>query len=139
MIYYNINMPHAPSPEASHRHWLDMSAMGLSGLCLVHCLATGVFLALLSSLQIGSIWLSERFHLGVFCIAFVVALFAFRRGWQRRRLLGPLFLGGLGLGLMGLALLPTMSQHNETILTVLGALLLASGHGMNMWSQRALA
>ena len=115
-----------------HRRWLDISAISLSALCLIHCLATGVFLALVSTLQLSHAWIGQRFHTTIFVVALAVASYALTRGWLQHHLKRALLCGVCGLGLMGSALLPHISHMWETNLTVLGASLLALAHLINM-------
>lgn len=118
--------------EKPSRRWLDISAISLSALCLIHCLAAGVFLAIISTLQVQNIWFGERFHGVIFVVALLVASFSLSRGWRLYHNKTALILGISGLSLMGSALFPTVSHSLETIFTVTGALLLALAHGINM-------
>ncbi len=116
----------------SANRWLDISAISLSALCLVHCLGAGLFLAVVSALQVKSIWLGERFHAVIFVVALLVASVALGRGWQRYHVKTALIAGVSGLFLMGSALLPGLHHDSQTILTVIGALMLALAHCINM-------
>src|SRR5690606_28365857 len=87
--------------------WLDFSAIGVSGLCLVHCLASGAFLAGLSVVSLSAP-ASHEFHLYTLGAAFILAAWALGRGWLRLRRSGPVALGGLGIALMIAGLHPAM-------------------------------
>ena len=109
-------------------HRLDRMAIGLSGLCLVHCLATSVALALLASAGsiLGAAWIHE-IGLG---LAMIMGAIALGRGVLEHGYSMPSAVGGLGLGVMAGALsLP----HNgsEALYTVVGVGILALGHRLN--------
>lgn len=107
---------------------LDRIAVGLSGLCLVHCLASAVVLGLLSAASgmmgapiIHEIGLTLAMFLG--CVALGKGIFA--HGFML-----PSAIGGLGLGVMAGALsLP--HDGAESVVTVAGVLILALGHRLN--------
>jgi hypothetical protein len=109
-------------------HRLDRMAIGLSGLCLVHCLATAVILGLVASAggMLGSPWIHE---VGL-TLAMVLGAIALGRGVFEHGFMMPSAVGGLGLGVMAGALtLP----HNggEALYTVIGVGILALGHRLN--------
>jgi MerC mercury resistance protein len=107
---------------------LDRIAMGLSGLCLVHCLATAVTLALLSAA--GGILGAPIVHEVGLTMAMVMGAIALGRGILEHGYSMPSAVGGLGLGVMAGALtLP----HNgtEALYTVVGVGILALGHRLN--------
>ncbi len=102
--------------------------MGLSGLCLVHCLATAVLLGLLASA--GGMLGSPLIHEVGLSIAMVLGSIALGRGVLEHGFLLPSAVGSLGLGIMAGAL--TMPHGgNEPIFTVLGVMILALGHRLN--------
>ncbi|MCH8685921.1 MerC domain-containing protein [Pedomonas mirosovicensis] len=109
---------------------MDLSAIGMSGLCLVHCLASGVFVAGLSAVSM-TVPASHEFHLYALLIAAVLALWALGRGWVKHRRAAPMLLGSFSLGLMALGVLPSLAGWPETVLTVLGVAILAVAHVLN--------
>jgi hypothetical protein len=116
------------SPLAIPTNRLDRYAIGLSGLCMVHCLATSVLLALVASAgsMLGADWIHEV-GLG---LAMIMGAIALGRGILEHGYSMPSAVGGLGLGVMAGALtLP----HNgtEAVYTVLGVGILALGHRLN--------
>jgi hypothetical protein len=114
--------------HASPTHRLDRLAIGLSGLCVVHCIATTVMLALLSAAGgvLGAHWVHE---VGL-SLAMVVGAFALGRGITEHGFMMPSAVGGLGLGVMAGAL--TMPHNGtEAVVTVAGVLILALGHDLN--------
>jgi hypothetical protein len=107
---------------------LDRWAIGLSGLCLVHCVATTVALALLSAAGgvLGAHWIHE---IGLFA-AMILGAVALGRGIFKHGMMMPSAVGGLGLGVMAGAL--TLPHGGpEAAATVLGVLILALGHDLN--------
>lgn len=113
---------------------LDLSAVGLSVLCLVHCLALPG-LALL--LPVLGVWAqAEWVHLAFILVAAPVAVLAFidLRTWRPRS--GPMIaVAGAGLTLMLVGALAFPGAGYERPLTVLGGLLLAGAHIAN-WRRR---
>lgn len=109
-------------------HRLDRMAIGLSGLCVVHCLATAVLLALVASA--GGILGAEWIHEVGLTLAMVMGIISLGRGIMEHGFAMPGAVGGLGLGVMAGALtLP----HNgiEALYTVVGVAILALGHRLN--------
>ena len=109
-------------------HRLDRMAIGLSGLCLVHCLATSVLLALVASAGsvLGAPWIHEV-GLG---LAMIMGAIALGRGILDHGYSMPSAIGGLGLGVMAGALtLP--HDGTEALYTVVGVGILALGHRLN--------
>ena len=118
--------------HSQHHHstWtLDRVAIGLSSLCLVHCVATAIFVAVLASA--GSILGSPLIHEVGLTLAMGVGAIALGQGIRDHGFMMPSAVGGLGLGVMAGALsLPEGSGH-EVIWTMTGVLTLALGHRLN--------
>ena len=107
---------------------LDRMAMGLSGLCLVHCLATSVIVALLASA--GGLLVAPAIHEIGLTLAIMLGIVALGRGVVEHGFMMPSAVGGLGLGVMSGALtLPHSSL--ETVYTIIGVAILALGHDLN--------
>ncbi|MGN6156444.1 MAG: MerC domain-containing protein [Sphingomicrobium sp.] len=107
---------------------LDRIAMGLSGICLVHCLATAVFLGLLAS--IGGFLGQPIFHEVGLTLAMILGAVALGRGALEHGFVLPTAIGALGLGVMAGAL--TLHEGGvEPIYTVVGVSILALGHRLN--------
>jgi hypothetical protein len=107
---------------------LDRIAIGLSGLCMVHCLATAVVIGLLASAggMLGAAWIHE---VGL-TVAMALGAIALGRGVMLHGFLMPWAVGWLGLGVMAGAL--TMPHDgSEAMFTVVGVGLLALGHQLN--------
>ena len=107
---------------------LDRMAIGLSGLCLVHCVATTVLLALAAAA--GGVLGAPIVHEVGLTLAMVMGAISLGRGILEHGYSMPSAVGGLGLGVMAGALtLP----HNgsEALYTVAGVAILALGHRLN--------
>ena len=104
--------------------------MGLSLLCLVHCLALPLLAA---SLPAAALLMahSTATHLALLAVALPLGLVVL---WRGRRQAGPwpLWLGGAGFALMAAAIaLPALDQP----LTIAGVALVMGGHLLN-WRRR---
>ena len=107
---------------------LDRLAIGLSGLCLVHCVATTVFLALLASA--GSVLGADWVHEAGLLLAMAMGAVSLGKGITDHGYTMPSAIGGLGLGVMAGALtLP--HDGTEALYTVIGVAILALGHRLN--------
>lgn len=107
---------------------LDRLAIGLSGLCVVHCLASAVLLAVLSAA--GGLLLSPVFHEVGLVLAIGLGAFVLGRGAIEHGFLMPVAVGSLGLGVMAGAL--TMGHGGaEALSTVVGVAIVALGHDLN--------
>ena len=107
---------------------IDRLGIALSGLCLVHCLASAVMVAVLASA--GGILLSPLIHEVGLTIAIGLGIVALGRGVVDHGFMMPAAVGGLGLGVMAGAL--TMPHDGgEVLYTILGVAILALGHDLN--------
>jgi hypothetical protein len=107
---------------------LDRIAMGLSGLCLVHCVATAVLLGLLSAA--GGILGAPIIHEVGLTLAMLIGAFALGRGILEHGFMMPSAIGALGIGVMAGALTLT-HNGNEALFTVMGVMILSLGHRLN--------
>ncbi|WP_374943084.1 MerC domain-containing protein [Sphingomonas sp.] len=113
---------HGPSPI------LDRVAIALSGLCVVHCLATSVLLALMSAA--GGMLSNPIIHEGGLALAIALGAVALGRGALVHRRLAPLVTGAVGIGFMATALAMPHGA-SETAWTIAGVALLATAHVLN--------
>lgn len=109
--------------------WIDRSAVSLSGLCLVHCLAGSLLIILASSA--GGLF-NHWIHAAGLMIAMPLAAVGLWRGWRRHGRTGIMMVGGLGLALMAAGLVVGHGNATEIILTVFGVTLLGSAHLFNL-------
>lgn len=110
----------------------DYLGMGLSLLCLVHCLAIPVLIGILPVVAAG-LFEHEKFHLVMIAFVLPVAGLALLPGYLRTRRQSALL-----WGLTGLTLLTTgaLAGHDlgagaETLLSVIGASCLFRAHWIN--------
>jgi hypothetical protein len=109
---------------------LDRLAMGLSGLCLVHCLGTALFFA-----SVGGLLHAHWVHEVGLLLAIGFALVALVRGVFAHGFLLPFGVGCFGLGIMSGALaLPHGSD--ELLATMIGVVIVALGHDLNQRATR---
>ncbi len=107
---------------------MDRIAIALSGLCLVHCLASAILVAMIASA--GGVLLNPIIHEVGLMIAIGLGIVSLGRGIIDHGFMMPSAVGGLGLGVMGGAL--TMPHNGaEVAYTILGVAILALGHDLN--------
>lgn len=106
----------------------DGLGLSIAGLCLMHCLATTVLLAVLASA--GGLLLNPVIHeVGLF-LAIIFGVLALGKGLWDHGFVMPAAVGALGIGIMAGAL--TLPHGSTEILwTVLGVAVLALGHDLN--------
>jgi hypothetical protein len=108
----------------------DKTAITLSLLCALHCLALPLLLVVLPALS-GLALADERFHLWLVLVVIPISAFALTLGCRRHRN-GLVLLSGAG-GLALLCLTPILghdllSESGERIATLVAAGLLAASH-----------
>ena len=107
---------------------MDRIAIALSGLCLVHCLASAILVAMIASA--GGMLLNPVIHEIGLLVAIGLGIVSLGRGIVDHGFMMPAAVGGLGLGVMGGALtLP--HDGGEVVYTILGVAILALGHDLN--------
>lgn len=105
----------------------DRIAIGISGLCLIHCIATTVLLTIVSTA--GGL-LDPHIHEYGLALAIGFGVYALGRGIVHHGYMAPAAVGAFGLGIMGGAL--TLPHGGfETIWTLIGVSLVALGHDLN--------
>jgi uncharacterized YccA/Bax inhibitor family protein len=108
---------------------LDRLAMGLSGLCLVHCVTTAVLLGLLASA--GGLLGKPIIHEVGLTLAMIVGAVALGRGVREHGFMLPAAVGMAGLAVMAFAL--TLHEGGqEPLFTMAGVMILALGHRLNV-------
>ncbi|MFL6722351.1 MAG: MerC domain-containing protein [Sphingomonas sp.] len=121
----------ATKPIPTNR--LDRIAMGLSGLCAVHCVATAVLLGLLASA--GGILGKPIVHEVGLSLAMILGAIALGRGIREHGLLLPSAIGVLGIAGMGFAMTLRESGY-EPVVTIVGVAVLALAHRLNIRAKR---
>lgn len=112
----------------------DRLAIGLSGLCAVHCLASAVLVALAASA--GGLLLAPEVHEIGLSIAILLGAMALGRGVLQHGFMMPISIGALGLGVMAGAVSLPHDGNGETLFTLIGVGLLALGHDLNQRAAR---
>ncbi|MFE9083508.1 MerC family mercury resistance protein [Brevundimonas sp. NPDC003935] len=115
--------------------WGDAAAIGLSALCMIHCLALPLLAAALPFLGLftETPWLHWVFAATAAPIAAWNLSRPMTDGHRNWRLLS---LGSLGVLLLFLAAAEWPSHELEKLVTIAGGLVLAAAHGLN-WRKRS--
>lgn len=113
----------------SLRARLDRFGVILSGLCLIHCVA-GVFLVGVLGIG-GGVLLDPDWHRWGLAFALVIGALTIGLGALRHGRFLPLMVGSTGLALMGGAVAVGHGTE-EVVLTVIGVLLVAIAHVINI-------
>jgi hypothetical protein len=112
---------------------LDRLAMGLSGLCAVHCVATVVLLGLVASA--GGLLGKPIIHEVGLSLAMIIGAVALGRGVREHGFLLPSAVGVVGLATMGYAM--TLHESGlEPAFTIIGVSVLALGHRLNLMAKQ---
>jgi len=122
-----FNADHALRPLA------DKVAVGLSGLCAIHCLALPFAIAL--SPAIASLAISdESFHLWMVVAVVPISVFAIGAGFRTHKRASVVLVCVIGLGLITAAALAGhahLGAAGERAMTLVGALMIAVSHFLN--------
>jgi MerC mercury resistance protein len=106
----------------------DGLGLSIAGLCLVHCLATSVFLVVLASA--GGLLVDPVIHEAGLVFAIIFGMLALGKGILEHGFIMPAAIGALGIGIMAGAL--TLPHGGiEIMYTILGVGILALGHDLN--------
>tara|TARA_B100000925_G_scaffold205833_1_gene156470 strand:- start:38 stop:526 length:489 start_codon:yes stop_codon:yes gene_type:complete len=124
---------------------LDRIAVQLSGLCLLHCLALPLVIAVVPVLGLAEHG-HAFFHQLMLLVVVPVAMISLGRGYIVHRRARVAFFGVLGVALLATAALlvhphahigPTVTAETaERWITVAGALILAAAHTFNARAMR---
>ena len=107
---------------------IDRLAIGVSGLCVVHCVATAVLLTVLASA--GGLLVDPIFHEVGLMVAILLGVIGLGRGIMIHGFMLPAAIGSLGLGMMAGTL--TLNHSGiEVLYSIVGVLILALGHDLN--------
>jgi hypothetical protein len=114
--------------SAARTGTIDRWAIGLSGLCLMHCIASAVLVTMLASA--GGLLLHPAVHEIGLVLAIVLGLVGLGLGVMQHGFMLPAAIAGLGLGVMCGALV-VGHEGGELFYSVIGVLILALGHDLN--------
>jgi hypothetical protein len=116
---------------------LDITAFALSVACLLHCLAMPLLTVILPIVGMG-LFVDELVHPVLLSIALPVSLIALLNGCGQHRRRSLLVAGVMGLALMALAI-TGLNEGQERFLTVIGVLLVAAAHLLNIFHSKYIA
>jgi len=112
---------------------LDRSALGLSFLCVLHCLAIPLTLILAPSLAVLP-FADERIHLLLVFLVLPTSTIALTLGCRHHGLKHILVWGLTGIAILILAVGlgdDFLGEYGEKIFTIVGSVLVAIGHILN--------
>ena len=113
----------------------DKSAIGLSLLCTLHCLAMPLAVVLLPSIA-GLPLADEMFHYWMLIAVLPISAYALTMGCKKHQRYRLLLIGGVGLSILVFAAYAghdVLGETGEKALTVVGTVILALGH---LWNYR---
>ncbi|MFQ5546739.1 MAG: MerC domain-containing protein [Woeseia sp.] len=111
--------------------WLDRASIALSGICLVHCLALPLMIALLPFL---AQFREGHFHVQLLVVVLPVSIVAFTSGYRRHGSGAVIAWGAAGALLLvtgGAIAHDAYGIVADRALTICGALILAVAHYFN--------
>lgn len=129
--------------------YFDRFAIILSGICAIHCVAMPIVASLMpllaTTIQHGYDLHEFWFHQFILVFILPISLFALVAGFRCHKEITPIVIGGIGLGvlvIMALFAEALISHHiiprsGETVLTIIGGIVHAIGHVLNVISTRS--
>lgn len=126
-------------PSKAEAIVLDKAAIGVSLLCVVHCLSIPFILALGPTLNLW-VWGSEGFHLALLLVVVPLSLLAFGLGYRYHRNPRMLKPGLIGLAIVMTAAILEMiwiGPITAAIITTSGGVLLIVAHIINLRAQKS--
>ena len=115
----------------STTNFWDKAAVILSGLCLVHCLALPVLIAVLPF--VGALG-DEHLHAELLLVVIPISVFAFVIGFRRHRSRSVVVVGALGMAVLAVGGTYVHSRYGiaaDRAMTVAGSAILAIAHFFN--------
>ena len=119
---------------AARQDWIERVAIGASLLCLVHCLALPIAIAMLPALA-TVIPIPEHAHVWLLGIVVPAAGFALLSGYRGHGDIRPSLAGAAGLVLLTLAALALPETVWDIPLTISGSAAVVFAHSLN-WTLR---
>jgi hypothetical protein len=117
----------------------DKIAIGLSFMCVLHCIALPLTLVAMPSVTSLLALNDERFHLWLVFAVIPISLFAVLLGYLHHKRLNVLLISAVGLSmLVGAAMFghEVLGEKGEVVLTLFGAVLIAFSHISNFRLRR---
>lgn len=112
-------------------HIWDLAALGLSAMCLIHCLALPVLAAFAP--VVSEMFGGEYVHQILVLLAVPTSVYALKP-WRKLKPIALLFttLGLIGLGVGAFV---HISERSEMIISVAGAIFVSMGHLINLFAK----
>lgn len=119
------------------RHF-DQIAIALSAVCIVHCLALPLVIAVLpiAAISLGE---SQHFHGLMLWLVVPTSVFGFSFGYRIHHRAGLVILGACGVLVLAVVAIwghRALSEVAEVSISVVGSLVLGSAHWLNFRSVR---
>lgn len=111
----------------------DKTAIGLSAVCILHCLALPLFIILFPSIALMALN-DEAFHQGILYVILPLSTIALAIGFNHHRNYSVLIISLTGLVILvstGFIDHKLLGHYGEVILTVVGSAIIAFGHFRN--------
>lgn len=119
--------------KQSAQFLLDKLAISGSVLCVLHCAALPIILAIFPALMIAPLD-NPEFHEMLIWLVIPTSLFAVTLGCRRHKDTIVLLLVGIGLGILTITAIighDHLGELTEKITTIIGSIILAYGHWRN--------
>ncbi len=130
-----------PQPPSGHvSRYFDRIAIGLSAICIVHCVAVPLVLAMLP-LAAVSLGRDQHFHALLLWLVVPTSVAGFALGYRVHRRAGVIALGGAALAAVAAAATwghSAWTSAAETAVSVAGSVALALAHWQNFRDVRRL-
>lgn len=111
----------------------DKTAIGLSFICTIHCLALPFIVVMLPSLAVFNLE-DETYQLWMVAAVIPTSVYALTMGCKKHKKLGIMVLGAVGLAIIISATWlghDVLGETGEKVFSVLGAVIIALGHWIN--------
>lgn len=112
--------------------YFDQIGISLSGMCLIHCVLTPLFIMMTPFIGAG-FWSSHGLHESIIYLVIPTAVIALAVGCTRHRDFWVGFIGVMGISVLTIAVLVThqLGGNFVDILTIIGSMLIISAHYRN--------
>tara|TARA_Y100001949_G_C15952988_1_gene315645 strand:+ start:946 stop:1347 length:402 start_codon:yes stop_codon:yes gene_type:complete len=112
--------------------YFDLIGISLSGMCLIHCVLTPLFIMMTPLIGAG-FWSSHGLHESIIYLIIPTAVIALAVGCTRHRDFWVGFIGFIGICVLTIAVLVThqLGINFVYILTIIGSILIISAHYRN--------
>ncbi|MGB5591026.1 MAG: MerC domain-containing protein [Gammaproteobacteria bacterium] len=127
------------SPKARSAESLDAVAVGISALCVIHCLATPLLVVVFPIIG-GTLFANHAFHAWLLVLVLPTSTLALYFGYRRHQQARVLWLGAIGMGILTLAAVlgpEALTEAGERLTTSVGGIVLAIAHVLNFRRFRA--